>query len=120
KERPHVETVHESLIKAQAILAELQGALRLDAGGEVANGLYQLYEFMQQQLLEANVRKDPVPVDRVISMLRELQEAWVQIVRGEPRAAASQERSQRGTDVKPAEEERATGQGGGVSVRQPT
>src|SRR5690606_23936506 len=93
KERPNLETVHEGLIKAQAILAELQGALRLDVGGEVANNLYQLYDFMQQQLMEANVRKDPAVMDRVASMLRELQEAWVQVVRGAP-AAVAEERSE--------------------------
>lgn len=94
KQRPNLETVHQGLIKAQAILAELQGALRLDVGGEVAERLYQLYEFMQQQLVEANVRKDPAIMDRVASMLRELQETWVLVVRGEPRAAASGDRAQ--------------------------
>jgi len=111
KERPNLETVHEGLIKAQAILAELQGALRLDVGGEVADNLYQLYEFMQQQLVEANVRKDPAVMDRVASMLRELQEAWVRVVRGDAAIAASEGRSETpGDRGAPVQEERQAGE----------
>lgn len=91
RKKPDVETVHECLVRAQDIIAELQSALRLEEGYEIGSALYQLYDYMLQQLVQANVHKDIQRVDEVLGMLRELQEAWVAIIRGTPAPAEAQE-----------------------------
>lgn len=82
KEKPDIEAVHQGLVRTQAIISELQSALRLEQTGDVGSGLYQLYDYMLERLMEANIHKDIQRVDEVMGMVRELQEAWVSIIRG--------------------------------------
>ena len=66
---------HRCLVRSQEIIAELMGSLNLDAG-ELAINLSRLYDYMQQRLIDANVRKDPAGVVEVRSLLSELLDAW--------------------------------------------
>ena len=45
-------------------------------GGEIAQNLRGLYNFMVRYLHEANARQDPQPVREVIRLLQELNESW--------------------------------------------
>ena len=38
------EVIHQQITKAQKIIAELQGTLNLEAGGEFAQPMYRLYD----------------------------------------------------------------------------
>lgn len=67
-----------ALLKAQDIIFELMGSLRLDVG-EIATNLYSLYEYIISQLAQANIHKDTERIDQVVDMLTELREAWEQI-----------------------------------------
>ncbi|MBI4213666.1 MAG: flagellar export chaperone FliS [Chloroflexi bacterium] len=69
------EEAHRGLVHAQAIVAELRSALRMDAG-PVAETLDGLYDFFQRQLLQANLTKDPVMASEVADMLESLLQAW--------------------------------------------
>ena len=40
--------------------------------GEIAKGLAQLYDYMGQRLIEANIKKDKAPIAEVVAMLEEL------------------------------------------------
>jgi flagellar secretion chaperone FliS len=71
---------HQGLMRSQAIVAELMGTLNLDAG-EVATDLRRLYDYMQQRLIEANLRKDQEPVAEVRGMLIDLLGAWEELAR---------------------------------------
>jgi flagellar protein FliS len=65
------------LARAMEIVAELQGALNLEAGGEVAIQLARLYDYAQWQLIEAAA--DPtlvVPLEAVRVLLSNLYEGW--------------------------------------------
>lgn len=64
--------------RAQDIVAELISAL--DMKYEVAHSLYQLYDYFNRRLIEANVKKDGVPVTEVQGYLRELREAWAKVI----------------------------------------
>src|SRR5690606_28297806 len=57
-----IETIHQQLLHAQAILAELQSGLNMEAGGEFARTMDRLYDYHSRRLFEANVRKDVQPV----------------------------------------------------------
>jgi len=71
-----VEAAHTNLVRAQAIISELLETLDLERGGEIARRLTSIYEYLNQRLVEANIRKDAVPAREVERFLRELLPAW--------------------------------------------
>ncbi len=79
-----ISAAHTGLVKAQAILTELNETLDLERGGDIAANLRRIYEYMVRRLVEANVRKDAVPAREVLGLLRELLPAWEAAVRQRP------------------------------------
>ena len=75
-----IEAINQQLIRAQAILAELQSGLNMEAGGEFARTMDRLYEYHSRRLFEANLRKDVQPVIEVERLVGELREAWAQML----------------------------------------
>jgi flagellar protein FliS len=73
-------TINEHLLRAQAILSELQDGLNLDDGGEFARTMHRLYDYHVRRLLEANLRKQVEPVIEVERLVRELRDAWAQML----------------------------------------
>ena len=73
---PRIEQISNNLIKAQAILRELQASLDLRAGGKFARTMWALYDFMLERLCTANLRKDPEPVRVVEKLIGEVRGAW--------------------------------------------
>lgn len=61
---------------AIAIIDGLRMSLDLEAGGEIAQNLESLYDYMSRRLYEANVKNDVEAVNEVSRLLREIQEAW--------------------------------------------
>ena len=74
-----VDQVNGALIKAQELITELMASLDFERGGEIAQSLFSLYMFFNQQLIDANIKKDVKPLKEVKSMLLELRTAWAQI-----------------------------------------
>ena len=66
---------HERLVKAQAIVTELHDSLDLSVWDGAA-GLAALYTYVLEQLVAANVAKDPGPVAAALDVVRPLREAW--------------------------------------------
>src|SRR5678815_171263 len=56
-EPKRIECINSQLLKAQAILGELQSGLNMEAGGEFARTMHRLYDYHNRRLLEANLRK---------------------------------------------------------------
>lgn len=77
----NVEKIHNNLIKVQNIITEFETSLDMDAGGEFAQNLFALYEFMSRQLVQANIRKDTAALDIVIKHMTELRDTWKQAVK---------------------------------------
>lgn len=70
----------DAISKASRIIAEgLRASLDMSAGGELAERLGALYEYMCDRLLQANVREEAAPLVEVRNLLVELKEAWEQI-----------------------------------------
>jgi flagellar protein FliS len=69
----------EALIRAQNMVRELRNSLDMSRG-EIAHGLYRLYSYMIQQLVQANVQRKRENVDRVMQMLTELKRTWLEAV----------------------------------------
>jgi flagellar protein FliS len=68
--------VHINLTKTQAIINELQNSLNLEKGGEFARTMYNLYDYMRDQIRQANTRKQAAPVQIVADLLTEIRNAW--------------------------------------------
>jgi flagellar protein FliS len=62
--------------RAQDIIDELNTVLDMDSGGEVAQSLRSLYNFMVRHLSDANIKCDPSKCQDVIGLLEDLNESW--------------------------------------------
>ncbi|RCW47708.1 MULTISPECIES: flagellar export chaperone FliS [unclassified Halanaerobium] len=79
-EMNNIEAAHENIIKAQNIILELKGTLNKEQGGEIAKNLERLYNFIYQELLRANLRKEKEHIENVIPLVEELFESYQEIV----------------------------------------
>lgn len=69
-----------SISKAIMIIDEgLKSSLNMNVGGPLAQNLADLYDYMNQRLLQANLNNDPVILDEVSKLLIELKGAWESI-----------------------------------------
>lgn len=57
----------------------LRASLDKSAGGEIAENLDALYDYMSRRLLQANLKNDVGAVEEVHGLLSNLREAWVTI-----------------------------------------
>ena len=69
----------ENLLKAQDIVMELRYSINEEIESTIPQDLIQLYEYMYQRLVIANVDRDTEAMDEVQKLLTELLDAWKQI-----------------------------------------
>jgi flagellar secretion chaperone FliS len=72
------EAAHIALIKAQAIVDELNVTLDVEQGGKLADNLRELYLYCSGRLIDANLAKDPAIIAEVGTHLTGLRDAWNQ------------------------------------------
>lgn len=73
---PDYDLANREVIRAQEVIRELMVTLNREKGGEVADKLIQLYEYMYQLLVDANIKKEPDNIRTVCGMLEELKQTW--------------------------------------------
>lgn len=66
----------------------LQSSLDMTSGGDLAERLSALYEYMAQRLLFANLKNNFAALDEVAELLGSLREAWAEIAPGKQQVAA--------------------------------
>ncbi len=89
----------EAISKAISIIdGGLKASLDLSVGGELAQNLSQLYVYMGQRLLQANIKNDPAALEEVRQLLQQLRSAWESI---ETSAAAKAAAAQSGAVPQP-------------------
>ncbi len=76
-----IEQANSKLIRTQDIISELILALDLDVG-EIAQSLQQLYTYIYDLLVQANIKKEPQKVEEALHMLTQLRDTWEQVVLG--------------------------------------
>ena len=74
--RKEIASKGENLSLAIAIVGTLQSSLDMEKGGEIAQNLEALYDYMSRCLLEANTNNDVGKLDEVTSLLLEVKGAW--------------------------------------------
>ncbi len=80
-EAKNVQEAHNKIIKTQRIINELMVTLDFEAGGEIATNLYNLYDFVMNELIKANLKKEPEGLNNAIEIMQELLEAWHVVIR---------------------------------------
>jgi len=70
------EMAHGNILKVQDILDELCFSIDKEKGGEIAENLLSLYDYMKHKLVEANIKKDSSLVSEVCQMIEELRTTW--------------------------------------------
>ena len=70
-----VAEAHNQLVHAQEIIVHLRSTLRVEAwdGGP---GLASLYDWLHNQLIRANVSKDPAITEGCLSLVQDLAGTW--------------------------------------------
>ncbi|EES72678.1 MULTISPECIES: flagellar export chaperone FliS [Paenibacillus] len=74
-----VKETNQYIQKTQAILYELISSLNEKEGGELARNLKNLYLYIIDRLIQANIKKNPDYIEEIIGHLNELKSAWEQI-----------------------------------------
>lgn len=74
-DRRDLQTAHNELVHAQAIVIELRASLKLDEWTGAAS-LADLYDYLLTELISANVEKSAVKVTNCREVIEPLRDAW--------------------------------------------
>ena len=64
------------IASASSIVHGLRDSLDMEAGGEIAANLANLYDYMLRRLMAGHASNDPLALDEVASLLREIKLGW--------------------------------------------
>ncbi len=78
-ERRDLHARRDASSRALAIISELQSTLNMAEGGEIAQGLDELYGFVNLRILDATKHNAVTPIDDAIRVIENLRGAWVSI-----------------------------------------
>ncbi len=75
-----IRTKGENIGNAYDIIAELNNTLDHNVGGEIAANLERLYMFVNDKLVEANIKNSEKSIDEAIKVIEILYEGWVEAI----------------------------------------
>ncbi len=78
----NIDKFNAAILKAQEIITELTVSLNLEAGGEIAQNLLNLYTYFNQELLDANLNRNKEKLVFVQTQMSALRSAWSEIAAG--------------------------------------
>ena len=65
--------------RAITIINGMRECLDIQAGGELADNLYALYQYMAQELFRANFKNDTDTIKNIQTMLKDIRGSWEKI-----------------------------------------
>ncbi len=75
------QTINNNILRAQAIIHEMNASLNMQAGGEVASNFRRLYNYFYRRLTQANRTKQKAPILEIITLLRQMRDSWAEMLR---------------------------------------
>jgi flagellar protein FliS len=84
------EAVNNNILRAQAVIHELNVSLNMSEGGPLADTLRQLYNYFDRRLTESNFHKQTDGLCEVHNRLTILRDAWAEML-AQQAAASPQE-----------------------------
>jgi len=67
---------HENIVKTQNIFFELMTSLDVNMGGEWAQKLMNIYDFIVRRLTDANIKKSTEIMNEIIPLIEEVRDTW--------------------------------------------
>ena len=77
-EKKDIEKAHNNITKVQNIISEFQATL--DHKYKVAEDFDNVYTYLKQRLVEANIKKDKEILEEVLGHLRTMRDAWKEVM----------------------------------------
>ncbi len=78
-EQKDVEKAHTNIVKAQKIVDYFRQTL--DMKYEVSQDFERVYVYLEQRLVEANLKKDKEILEEVTTHLRSMRDTWKEVIR---------------------------------------
>ena len=78
-EEKDIQKAHTNVVKVQKIIEEFRNTL--DHKYPIADELDNVYAYLLQRLVEANLKKDPAIMEEIIGHLRSMRDTWVEVMR---------------------------------------
>lgn len=78
-EQKDIPKAHNNIVKTQKIVEHFR--LTLDMKYPVAQDFERVYLYLEQRLVEANVKKDTEILDEVLEHLRSMRDTWKEVMR---------------------------------------
>ena len=72
-------TAHNNIMKVENIVRELRGSLNHKY--PVAKDFEAVYKYVEQRLIEANIKKDKEILEEVLTHLRTMRETWKEVMK---------------------------------------
>ncbi|MDI3508326.1 MAG: flagellar secretion chaperone FliS [Clostridiales bacterium] len=74
-----MQKANNAILKAEDIVAELM--TDLDPDYDISHDLYSLYEFINDCLVRANIKKDKELLDQSLDLINDMRQTWAQVVK---------------------------------------
>ena len=68
---------HKELVRVQDIFLELM--ITMDKNTEYMEDLYNLYDFIKNELAKANIKKDITIIDNTLPLIEEIRDMWYEV-----------------------------------------
>lgn len=78
-EEHDIEKTSNNILKAENIIAELRGTLNFKY--PVAKDFEVVYEYIYDQLTQANIKKEKEPLEEALNRIREMRDTWKEVMR---------------------------------------
>lgn len=78
-EQKDIQKAHNNIVKTQRIVEHFR--LTLDMKYPVAQDFERVYLYLEQRLVEANVKKDAEILNEVLEHLRSMRDTWKEVMR---------------------------------------
>lgn len=78
-ENNDIQKAHDNIIKVERIIEEFQ--ISLDHRYATAKDFDEVYKYLSQRLLEANIKKDKEILEEVLKHLRTMRDTWKEVMR---------------------------------------
>ena len=70
---------HKELVRVQDIFLELM--ITMDKNTKYMEDLYNVYDFIKNELAEANMKKDVKIIDEILPLIEEIRDMWYEVDR---------------------------------------
>jgi len=74
----NINKAHSELVRVQNIFIELMSTLDTSVGGWTTD-IYEVYDFIRQELMKANIKKDAEILDKLLPLIEQIRDLWYEV-----------------------------------------